>query len=191
MKSTRVPTSPKHDVRSDVIFKAVRVVKETTYASDENRPSTGRDFGSGSRLHRRVRNNWGGDFPDSYGPRKPPQMDEMAEEREWTGGTQNRFKSSLSTVFREGLRAGKVSINPARLIRRSKESQGRVRFLSYEEEAELRKAIAATLPGRIKDEGESAFAQLDVAYIPACESPSNLLPPGSRSIWSAGSSTSP
>jgi site-specific recombinase XerD len=90
-------------------------------------------------------------------------IDEIAEEREWTGGTRNRFKSTLSTVFREGMRAGKVKVNPARLIRRSKESLGRVRFLSYEEEAKLRKAIAATLPGRIKDEGESAFAQLDVA----------------------------
>jgi site-specific recombinase XerD len=90
-------------------------------------------------------------------------VDEMAEEREWSGGTQNRFKSTLSTVFREGMRAGKVTVNPARLIRRAKESLGRVRFLSYEEEAKLRKAIAATLPGRIKDEGESAFAQLDVA----------------------------
>lgn len=90
-------------------------------------------------------------------------LDSMAEEREWAGGTQNRFKSSLSTVFREGMRAGKVSINPARLIRRSKESLGRVRFLSYEEEAKLRNAIAAILPGRIMDEGESAFAQLDIA----------------------------
>ncbi len=90
-------------------------------------------------------------------------VDEMAEEREWTGGTQNRFKSSLSTVFREGMRAGKVSVNPARLIRRSKESLGRVRFLSYDEEARLRKVIALNLPGRINDEGESAFAQLDVA----------------------------
>jgi len=90
-------------------------------------------------------------------------VDEMAEGREWTGGTQNRFKSSLSTVFREGMRAGKVSVNPARLIRRSKESLGRVRFLSYEEEAKLRKVIALNLPGRINDEGKSAFAQLDVA----------------------------
>ena len=90
-------------------------------------------------------------------------IDEMAEEREWTGGTRNRFKSTLSTVFREGMRAGKINVNPARLIRRSKESLGRVRFLSYDEEAKLRKAIAATLPGRIKDEGESAFAQLDIA----------------------------
>jgi integrase len=40
---------------------------------------------------------------------------------------------------------------------------GRVRFLSNGEEAKLRNAIAATLPGRIKDDGESAFAQLDVA----------------------------
>jgi site-specific recombinase XerD len=90
-------------------------------------------------------------------------VDEKAEEREWTGGTQNRFKSSLSTVFREGMRAGKVSVNPARLIRRAKESLGRVRFLSYDEEAMLRKAIAANLPGRIKGDGESAFAQLDIA----------------------------
>jgi site-specific recombinase XerD len=90
-------------------------------------------------------------------------IDEMSEEREWTAGTRNRFKSTLSTVFREGMRAGKIQVNPARLIRRSKEPLGRVRFLSFEEEAKLRKAIAATLPGRIKDEGESAFAQLDVA----------------------------
>jgi site-specific recombinase XerD len=90
-------------------------------------------------------------------------LDSLAEEREWAGGTQNRFKSSLSTTFREGMRAGKVSVNPARLIRRSKESLGRVRFLSYEEEAELRKAIADTFPGRIRDECESAFLQLDIA----------------------------
>jgi site-specific recombinase XerD len=90
-------------------------------------------------------------------------IDQMTEEREWTGGTQNRFKSSLSTVFREGMRAGKITANPARLIRRVKEPLGRVRFLSYDEEAKLRKAIVATVPGRIKDDGESAFAQLDVA----------------------------
>ncbi len=90
-------------------------------------------------------------------------MDEMAQERAWTGGTRNRVKSSLSTVFREAMRDGKVSGNPARLIRRSKEPMGRVRFLSYKEEDKLRKAIAATLPGRIRDEAESAFAQLDIA----------------------------
>lgn len=90
-------------------------------------------------------------------------MDETAEEREWTGGTRNRVKSSLSTVFREAMRAGKVSVNPARLLRRAKEPMGRVRFLTDDEEARLRKAIAATLPGRIKDDGESAFAQLDIA----------------------------
>lgn len=90
-------------------------------------------------------------------------MDKVAEERGWTGGTRNRVKSSLSTVFREAMRAGKVSGNPARLIRRSKEPMGRLRFLSEDEEAALRKAIAAALPGRIRDEGESAFAQLDIA----------------------------
>ena len=53
--------------------------------------------------------------------------------------------------------------NPARLIRRSKEPLGRVRFLSPEEEVALRAAIAATLPGRTDDEGESALARLDIA----------------------------
>jgi integrase len=62
------------------------------------------------------------------------------------------------------MRASKIKVNPARLVRGTKEPLGRVRFPSYEEEAKLRKAIAATLPGRIKDEGESAFAQLDVAH---------------------------
>ncbi|MGA9063409.1 MAG: hypothetical protein WB341_17325 [Terracidiphilus sp.] len=90
-------------------------------------------------------------------------IDEMAGEREWTGGTWNRFKSTLSTVFREGKRACKVKVNPVRPIRRSKEPKGQVRFLCYEEEAKLRKATAATLPSRINAEGESAFAQLDGA----------------------------
>jgi integrase len=39
----------------------------------------------------------------------------------------------------------------------------RVRFLSYDEEANFRKAIAEDLPGRIKDDSESAFSQLDLA----------------------------
>jgi site-specific recombinase XerD len=90
-------------------------------------------------------------------------VDEMAEEREWAGGTQNRFKSTLSTVYREGMRAAKCTTNPARLIRRCKESLGRVRFLSYEEEAALRKAIATWTNGQIRDDGISCFPQLDVA----------------------------
>ena len=110
-------------------------------------------------------------------------IDEMAEEREWTGGTRNRFKSSLSTVFREGMRAGKITVNPARLIRRSKESLGRVRFLSYEEEAKLRKAIAATLPGRIKDREKAPSPSWMSRYIPACGSPSSSPPHGNKSTW--------
>src|SRR5258708_7474788 len=73
-------------------------------------------------------------------------IDEMAEERDWTGGTRNRFKSTLSTVFREGMRAGKVKVNPARLIRRSKESLGRARGLSFEDSGKAQETISRTLP---------------------------------------------
>lgn len=61
------------------------------------------------------------------------------------------------------MRAAKCTTNPARLIRRCKESLGRVRFLSYEEEAALRMAIAAWTNGQIRDDGASCFPQLDVA----------------------------
>ena len=97
-------------------------------------------------------------------------MDDTAEEREWSGGTRNRVKSSLSTVFREAMRAGKVTTNPVRLVRRFKESLGRVRFLSDEEEAAIRQAAVAPISGRTKrsaeyleKHGHSSLYQLDLA----------------------------
>ena len=90
-------------------------------------------------------------------------MDNMTEEREWSAGTQNRYKSSISSCFREAMRAGKVTENPMRLVRRSKEPMGRVRYLTAEEEVRLRAAIKADLPGRIKSDGQNCFDQLDIA----------------------------
>ena len=149
-----LPTSPRHGAKfSELVADAIKFSEKHHRAS--------KDFKQRAEL---ALEEFGDRVAESITTAElQAWVDEMAEERDWTGGTQNRFKSTLSTVFREGMRAGKVTVNPARLIRRAKESLGRVRFLSYEEEAKLRKAIAATLPGRIKDEGESAFAQLDVA----------------------------
>ncbi|MGB6687252.1 MAG: site-specific integrase [Terracidiphilus sp.] len=90
-------------------------------------------------------------------------MDETGKEREWEHGTSNRYKSSLSTVYREAIRAGKVSDNPVKLVRRYKEPLGRVRFLDEPEETQLRQIIKAPLRGRINDDGISALAQFDVA----------------------------
>ncbi len=48
----------------------------------------------------------------------------------------------MSKAFKLGIADGKVSRNPARLVPQRKESNGRVRFLSEEEEKRLRAALA-------------------------------------------------
>ncbi len=90
-------------------------------------------------------------------------MDEEAEEREWSSATQNRYKSSISSCFREAMRAEKVTRNPMLLVRRNKEPMGRVRNLTDQEEADLRKAIKAKLRGRIMSGAQTSLDQLDIA----------------------------
>jgi site-specific recombinase XerD len=69
--------------------------------------------------------------------------------------TLNRYRALLSLVYRLGMQNGKVKVNPARLVRQRKESNGRIRFLSSEEEEALRKVM---LKKWLKD-----LPQLDLA----------------------------
>jgi len=55
--------------------------------------------------------------------------------------TLNRYRALLSLVFRLAMQNGKAKLNPARLVRQRKENNGRIRFLSAEEEQKLRQAI--------------------------------------------------
>jgi integrase len=65
----------------------------------------------------------------------------QSEQNNWKPATANRFKALLSLAFRLGVENGKVSNNPARLVRRRREDNGRIRWLSQEEEKKLRTAI--------------------------------------------------
>jgi integrase len=49
-------------------------------------------------------------------------------------------------IFQEAIRNGKATANPARLVRLYKEENGRVRFISYEEEATIRAIIRERCP---------------------------------------------
>jgi integrase len=49
-------------------------------------------------------------------------------------------------IFQEAIRNGKATANPARLVRLYKEENGRVRFISYEEEATIRTIIRERCP---------------------------------------------
>lgn len=69
--------------------------------------------------------------------------------------TLNRYQSLLSLAYRLGMQNGKVLSNPARLVRQRKEENGRIRFLSVEEEGVLRNVIR-----RLGDRHEE---ELDIA----------------------------
>ena len=66
---------------------------------------------------------------------------EQAGERNWAASSRNRWQAAFSLVFRVGIDNEKIERNPAALIRRKTEGNGRVRFLSDDEESRLRKSM--------------------------------------------------
>ena len=68
-----------------------------------------------------------------------------------TPATSNRYKATVSLVYREGLRNRRVSTNPARLVRGRRESNERIRYLLPAEEARLVKAIEENFPSRVPE----------------------------------------
>jgi integrase len=68
-----------------------------------------------------------------------------------SAATSNRYKAFVSLCYREGMRNGKVNVNPARLVRQRKESVGRLRFLSYDEYDQLFKVISERFPEHLEE----------------------------------------
>lgn len=63
------------------------------------------------------------------------------EARKWAPATRNRWQAAFSLIFRVGLDNEKITVNPAARIKRRTENNGRIRFLTHEEEPGLREAI--------------------------------------------------
>jgi site-specific recombinase XerD len=74
---------------------------------------------------------------------------EQADHNKWKPATVNRFKALLSLTFRLGIQNGKTAANPARLVRRRRENNALIRFLSRDEEKRLRFAIEAKFPDHL------------------------------------------
>lgn len=72
-----------------------------------------------------------------------------AAERNWAPATKNRWQAAISLAFRVGIENEKIEKNPAARIGRSRENNGRVRWLSDEEEVTLRKAIEHLSPQHV------------------------------------------
>jgi site-specific recombinase XerD len=77
-------------------------------------------------------------------------------------------------IYREAIRNGWLESNPARLIRAKKEENGRIRFLSDEEETRLRKVIAAEYP--------DTSMSLRWRFTPGCDARNNSRWAGTRAI---------
>ncbi len=74
---------------------------------------------------------------------------DLADERDWTPATYNRWKISLSLVFRVAVDNEKISTNPVSKLKKKVESNGRIRFLSDEEEKILLKHIRKHYPEHV------------------------------------------
>ena len=72
-----------------------------------------------------------------------------AAKRKWAPATKNRWQAAFSLAFRVGIENEKIDKNPAARIGRTRENNGRVRFLSEEEESTLRMAIASRSPQHV------------------------------------------
>jgi hypothetical protein len=75
-------------------------------------------------------------------------------EQEWRPATFNRYKLTLSLIYRLGIEHGKTTVNPARLPKRKREDNGRVRFLnqySPDEDSKLRLAIERDAPSHMAE----------------------------------------
>jgi integrase len=88
------------------------------------------------------------------------------DEHEWEAGTYNRYKSTLSLIYRLAIENKKATVNPARLLKRKREDNGRVRFLNQlspattgveflkpytDEESRLKAAIRREYPAHISE----------------------------------------
>ncbi len=78
---------------------------------------------------------------------KPAQIASyLASRIDLKPATLNRYRSTMSMIYAEGIRNGRVDGNPARLVRLRREDNARIRFLSFEEEATIRRHIQERCP---------------------------------------------
>jgi hypothetical protein len=68
---------------------------------------------------------------------KPQEIDAWLTANTRTPATSNRYRALFSLIYREALRNGKVTANPARLVRQRHENNGVIRWLTDDEEKKL------------------------------------------------------
>lgn len=76
----------------------------------------------------------------------PQEINRWLTSQGWSAGTINRHRSTFSLVYRLGIEARKLKENPLKQVKRRREDNGRVRYLTADEEIRLRAVIASKYP---------------------------------------------
>lgn len=89
-----------------------------------------------------------GNLPaESLTPREiEKELSKLATERKWKPASYNRHKAFLSLAYRLGIEDDKLAVNPVRLVRRRRENNGVIRWLTPDEESKLVAAIESECP---------------------------------------------
>ena len=135
---------PELNRRKAVLFSDL-VENAVTYAKEHHQTNRERDYRADLLIELL------GDRPaDSIKPQDiDRELSRVAREREWAPASFNRFKAFVSLAYRLGIENDRVTVNPARLVRRRKEDNGRIRWLSADEEKKLRAVIATDYPNEL------------------------------------------
>ncbi len=112
--------------------------------SDQHKRSARNDH---SRMEKPLA--WFGDKPAEA--LTAEEIERRFETEKCSAATWNRYRALLSLMYRLAIRDGKVKENPARLVQHKTENNGRIRFLSLEEEKRLRKVIGEEFPGHLPE----------------------------------------
>ena len=127
--------------RKAVLFREL-IEDAVSYAHEHHQSRRERDYRADLLIEL-----FGGEPADSITPQQiDRQLSKVAREREWAAASYNRFKAFVSLAYRLGIEGDQVTVNPARLVRRRREDNGRIRWLSADEETKLRAVIGADYP---------------------------------------------
>ncbi len=128
--------------RRPVLFR--KIAEDALAYADQHKRSAGDDH-----IRREKLLHWFGErAADSIAPQ---EIAARFREEDWASATWNRYRALLSLTYRLAIHASKAKENPARLVAHKAENNGRVHFLSRDEEAALRKAMAERYPEHLPE----------------------------------------
>ena len=133
------------------------LVDDALAYSRENKRSYRDDESRGKRLK-----EWFGDYSAESlsSSEMEERLWETASKEKWAASTFNHYRSLLMLTFREARLAGKVLLNPARDIRKKKENNSRVRYLTRaDEKGKAENGEYTSLAKVIREEYPEHFAE--------------------------------